>query len=79
MGEGYVICKQTDSNVLDDGSIQITFTIKEIDNWKFMRWIDLMNAYDDMRKSTHEYSQLIKEIGEDYDKDFKEEDDKGYV
>ena len=69
-----MIVEQTNSEILDDGSIRIEMTIRDINNWKFMRWIDLMNAYDDMRKSSHTYKKIQQEIVDDYDKDFKDFD-----
>lgn len=49
--------------------------IKPIDDYKFRRWLDIMNSYDDMRKSSHSYKSLLNEIETDYDKDLKEEYD----
>ena len=69
-----LIVEQTNSEILDDGSIHIEMTIRDINNWKFMRWIDLMNAYDDMRKSSYTYKKIQQEIIDDYDKDFKDFD-----
>ena len=46
--------------------------INPIDDYKFRRWLDLMNVYDDMRKSTHSYKSLLDEVRIDYDKDFDE-------
>ena len=46
--------------------------INPIDDYKFRRWLDLMNVYDDMRKSTHTYKSLLDEVRIDYDKDFDE-------
>ena len=48
--------------------------INDIDDYKFRRWLDLMNSYDDSRKSTNNFNELLKEIQTDYDKDFKSED-----
>lgn len=71
-----MIAKLICANKVDDGkSMEIAFNINPIDEWKFMRWIDLMNAYDDYRKSFHEYNVLRNEIISDYNKDFKESDD----
>ena len=53
-------------------SYTITLKLNSINAWKCHRWIDLMNAYDTYRKSANMYNKLIKEIAEDYDKDFKE-------
>ena len=49
--------------------------INPIDDYKFRRWLDIMNNYDNMKKSTHNYKSLLDEIKTDYDKDFKERDD----
>ena len=49
--------------------------INPIDDYKFRRWLDIMNSYDDMRKSTHNYKSLLDEVRIDYDKDFKEDDE----
>lgn len=70
-----MIAKLICSNQVDDGkSMEIVFNINPIDEWKFMVWVDMMNAYDDMRKSTANFNQLRREIIDDYDKDFKEEE-----
>lgn len=70
-----MIAKLICSNQVDDGkSMEIAFNINPIDEWKFMRWVDMMNAYDDMRKSTANFNQFRREIIDDYDKDFKEEE-----
>ena len=65
-------CPEKDSEFLKNYIIQIN----SIDDYKFRRWLDLMNVYDDMRKSTHTYKSLLNEIETDYDKDLKEEYDK---
>ena len=70
-----MIAKLICSKQMDDGkSMEIAFNINPIDEWKFMRWVDMMNAYDDMRKSTANFNQLRREIIDDYDKDFKQEE-----
>ena len=72
-----MIAKLICNNTIDDGkSLEIAFEIEPINEWKFMRWIDLMNAYDDYRKSFDDYNTLRKEIIEDYNKDYREDDDK---
>ena len=59
----------------DDGSNTFKYTVevKLLDDWKFNRWIEMMNEYDNMRKGSHNYHKLLREISDDYDKDFKEE------
>lgn len=54
--------------------IQYVIEINEDNDYKFCRWLDLMNAYDDSRKSTNNFNELLNEIQEDYDKDFKSDD-----
>ena len=66
------IAKLITSHSINDGkSMEIAFEIDPINEWKFMRWIDLMNAYDTLRKATHDYHTLQDEIIEDYDKDYR--------
>ena len=72
-----MIAKLICANKVDNGkSMEIAFDIEPINEWKFMRWIDLMNAYDTYRKTLHDYNKLRDEIIEDYDKDFRGDDDK---
>lgn len=54
---------------------QYIIEINPIDDWKFRRWLDIMNSYDSMRKSTNNYKTLLDEVESDYDKDFKEDDE----
>ena len=60
----------------DENGVSYLFTIKinKINEWKFMRWLDIMNSYDDLRKSKYNYYSLLKEVENDYAKDFKERD-----
>lgn len=59
----------------NENKITITLKIDAINMWKFMRWVELMNAYDDFRKSSNNYELLFNEIITDYDKDFGEKDE----
>lgn len=59
-------------------SYTITLKLDSINAWKCYRWIDLMNAYDSYRKSVNMFNKLIKEIAEDYDKDFKEDEEESW-
>ena len=53
---------------------QYLIDVKEEDEWKFRRWIEAINAYDNSRKSTDIFNKVINEIQEDYNKDFKDDD-----
>ena len=53
---------------------QYIIEINPLDDYKFRRWLEIMNSYDDMRKSTNNYKSLVDEVETDYDKDFKEDD-----
>lgn len=64
-------CPEKDTEFVKTYVIQIN----PIDDYKFRRWLDIMNSYDDMRKSAHSYKSLLDEIETDYDKDLKEEYD----
>lgn len=71
-----MITKASNRKIVDNSPelIEFTITINSIDEWKFMRWLDIMNSYDEMRKSDNNFHSLIKEMRDDYDKDFKESD-----
>ena len=70
-----MIAKLITSHRIDDkDAMEIAFEIKPVDEWKFMRFIDLLNAYDTYRKSLSDVEILMDEIKEDYDKDFKRDD-----
>lgn len=53
---------------------QYLVTIDAINEWKFIVWIDLMNAYDDFEKSRHDVSKFRNQIIDDYKKDFKDDE-----
>ena len=59
----------------NENKITITLKIDAINMWKFMRWVELMNCYDDFRKSSNNYELLFNEIITDYDKDFGEKNE----
>ena len=61
-------CPEKDSEFVKNYIIQIN----PIDDYKFRRWLDIMNSYDDMRKSTNNFKSLLDEVIVDYDKDFDE-------
>ena len=70
-----MIAKLITSHRIDgEDAFEIAFEINPIDEWKFMRFIDLINAYDTYRKSLNDFKTLMDEIKEDYDKDFKRDD-----
>ena len=70
-----MIAKLITSHRIDgEDAMEIAFEIKPIDEWKFMRFIDLLNAYDTYRKSLSDVKTLMDEIREDYDKDFDGDD-----
>lgn len=69
--KGIKDCPEKDTEFVKTYIIQIN----PIDDYKFRRWLDIMNNYDDMRKSTYNYESLLDEVKTDYDKDFKERDD----
>lgn len=58
------------NRVEDNKKLEIAFDVKPINEWKFMRFIELINAYDDYRHSLHKFKMLKKELMEDYNKDF---------
>lgn len=59
----------------NENKTTITLKIDAINMWKFMRWVELMNCYDDFRKSSNNYELLFNEIITDYDKDFGEKNE----
>ena len=71
----WMIIRKIDSVMNDDRTVTITIKIDGSNEYKFMRWLDLMNAYDSYRKNKASIKSLKKEIISDYDKDFREEDD----
>ena len=73
----YQVLDSVDDECPDE--YMITLKINQLDKWKFMRWIDLMNAFDDMRKSSYTFNKLLKEITDDYDKDEQSKSDVGYI
>ena len=65
-----MICNVVDDKLENDGiNRTITIVIKDIDNYKFRRWLDLANSFDDLRKASKNYRELLHEIENDYDKD----------
>ena len=64
-------CPEKDSEFIKTYIIQIN----SIDDYKFRRWLDIMNSYDDIRKSTNNYNSLLDEVRVDYDKDYEDLDD----
>ena len=64
-------CPDRDSEFVKTYILQIN----PIDDYKFRRWLDIMNSYDDSRKATHNFNSLVREVMTDYDKDFNNEDD----
>ena len=62
-------CPEKDSEFVKTYVIQIN----PINDYKFRRWLDVMNSYDDSRKATNNFNSLILEIMNDYDKDFDDE------
>ena len=59
-------CLEKDSEFVKTYVIQIN----PINDYKFRRWLDVMNNYDDSRKASNNFNSLILEIMNDYDKDF---------
>lgn len=69
-----MVIRKIDSVMNDDRTVTITIKIDGSNEYKFMRWLDLMNAYDGYRKNKASMELLKKEIITDYDKDFRDED-----
>ena len=69
-----LIIENIEQTVRTESQFTVEITVKNINEWKFFRWLELMDAYDDARKSNFKVNNLSKEIMEDYDKDFKEEE-----
>ena len=69
-----MIIENIEQTVRTESQFTVEITVKNINEWKFFRWLELMDAYDDARKSNFKVNNLSKEIMEDYDKDFKEEE-----
>ena len=57
-----------------ESCVKFEVFIDKLDVWKFSRWLEIIESYDQSRKSTNSFNSLLKEIQEDYDKDFKSDD-----
>ena len=72
------LIRKTSFEELDDGTAIFEVTVDALSIWKFSRFLELIEAYDTCRKSGNSFNLLLEEIKEDYDKDFKKDDDKSW-
>ena len=68
--------RKTSFEELDDGTAIFEVTVDALSVWKFSRFLELIEAYDTGRKAKNSFDLLLEEIKEDYDKDYKKDDDK---
>ena len=69
------LIRKTSFEELDDGTAIFEVTVDGLSIWKFSRFLELIEAYDTGRKAKNSFDLLLEEIKEDYDKDFKKDDD----
>ena len=69
------LIRKTSFEELDDGTALFEVTVDALCIWKFSRFLELIEAYDTGRKAKNSFELLLEEIKEDYDKDFKKDDD----
>lgn len=70
------LIRKTSFEELDDGTAIFEVTVDALSVWKFSRFLELIEAYDTGRKAKNSFDLLLEEIKEDYDKDYKKDDDK---
>ena len=68
--------RKTSFEELDDGTAIFEVTVDALYVWKFSRFLELIEAYDTLRKARNSIDVLLEEIKEDYEKDYKKDDDK---
>ena len=63
------LIRKTSFEELDDGTAIFEVTVDGLSIWKFSRFLELIEAYDTLRKARNSIDILLDEIKEDYKKD----------